>query len=219
MYSFDEDDLKEAALKADEYYLNSLPSDKDIIHRFSHRFEKKMKKIIKQSKKEKSVKHIPLQRRVAILIISILILLASSLSVSAVRKAVFEFITKTYEKYTEIIFDDSKIITDHEFVAFRPSYIPDGFKVNMEDLDGSVYLEYVKDNDYIIYEQKKKKDVSSHINTEGIEIDDTILNGQAAKYYSNHGVQNLIWHDDSYMYSVSSSLSKEKVYQIAESVQ
>ena len=219
-YSFDDDKLKEAAWKANEYYLNSLPRDEDITHQFSRRFEKRMKKLIKQSKKkEVFVKPFRLRKRITILIASILILLASSMSVSAVRIAVFEFISNVYEKYTEIIFDSSGSIPNDEFVVFKPAYIPDGFMISLEDLDGSVYLEYVKSSDYILYEQKRLEDVSIHINTEEIEVEDTEFNRHPAKYYSNQGVQNLFWYDDFYMYSISSTLSKDKVYQIAESVQ
>jgi len=219
-YSFDDDKLKEAVKKADEYYINSLPRNEDIEYQFSDKFQKRMKKLIKQSKKkETSVRTVFLPKRIAVLIISIFILLASSMSVSAVRRGVFEFIFYVYEKYTEIIFDHSKPITKGEFTPFTPSYIPEGFTIDLEDLDGSVYLEYIKNDDYIIYEQKYKEDVASHINTEGVEVEKTEVNGQPAIYYSNYGVQNLIWHDELYMYSISSTLNKEEVFRIAMSIQ
>ena len=219
-YSFDDDKLKEAVKKVDEYYINSLPRNEDILYQFTNKFQRRMRKIVKQSKKkENSVRTIFLHKRIAVFIISIFILLASSMNVSAVRRAVFEFISYVYEKYTEIIFDNSKPITKGEFTPFKPSYIPEGFKISLEDLDGSVYLEYIKSEDYILYEQKNKEDVSSHINTEGIEMENTEVNGHPAKYYSNYGVQNLIWHDELYMYSISSTLDKEEVFRIAMSIQ
>jgi len=69
------------------------------------------------------------------------------MSVSAVRRGIFEFISYVYEKYTEIIFDNSKLITKGEFTPFTPSYIPEGFTIDLEDLDGSVYLEYIKSDE------------------------------------------------------------------------
>lgn len=50
-YSFKDNVLKSAVIKADIYYLNSLPKDKDIDYQFSHRFEKMMKKLIRQVNK------------------------------------------------------------------------------------------------------------------------------------------------------------------------
>ncbi len=219
-YSFDDDKLKEAVKKVDEYYINSLPSNEDIEYQFSNKFQKRMKKLVKQSKKKEIyVGTMFLHKRIAVFIISIFILIASSMNVSAVRRAVFEFISYVYEKYTEIIFDKSGPITKGEFTPFTPSYIPEGFTISLEDLDGSVYLEYIKSDDYIIYEQKNKEDVTSHINTEGIEMEDTEVNGLPAAYYSNSGVQNLIWYDELYMYSISSTLDKEEVFRIAMSIQ
>lgn len=220
-YNFNDDQLKEALLKADEFYLNSLPKDEDITYQFSRRFERNMKKLIRQSKKKKgSIKPFQLRKQVAILVASIIILFASSMSVSAVRKAVFDFVSNVYEKYTEIFFNNSEPIPKDEFVVFKPTYIPDGFAIDLEELDleNSVYLKYVKDDDYIIYEQQRQEEVSIHINTEGIEVEETEFNGYPAKYYSNQGVQNLIWYDDIYMYFVSSTLSRDKVYHIAQSV-
>ena len=52
-YSFDDDKLKEAVKKVDEYYINSLPRNEDIEYQFSDKFQKRMKKLIKQSKKKK----------------------------------------------------------------------------------------------------------------------------------------------------------------------
>ena len=219
-YSFDDDKLKEAVKKVDEYYINSLPKNDDIEYQFSKRFQRRMKKLVKQSmKKENSVRRTFVNKRIAVVFISIFILLASSMNVSAVRRAVFEFISYVYEKYTEIIYENSKPITKGEFTPFTPSYIPEGFTISLEDLDGSVYLEYIKNDDYIIYEQKNKEDVTSHINTEGIKVEDTEINGNPAIYYSNYGVQNLIWHDELYMYSISSTLNKEEVFRIAMTIQ
>lgn len=101
---------------------------------------------------------------------------------------------------------------------YKPSYIPDGFKLTTESYDGIIYLEYIKDSDYVLYEQNNLNNVSLRINTEDVVLEDTEFKGMPAKYYSNQGVQNLIWYDDYYMYSISSTLSRDEVYKIAESV-
>jgi hypothetical protein len=57
-----------------------------------------------------------------------------------------------------------------------------------------------------------------HINTEGIEVERFEFKGLPAMYYSNQGVQNLLWYDETYMYMVSSTLDKDAVFEIAGSV-
>ncbi|MFL0195862.1 DUF4367 domain-containing protein [Clostridium sp. WILCCON 0269] len=113
------------------------------------------------------------------------------------HETVFEFISNIYEKYTKIFFDSSNASLNDEFTAFKPAYIPNDFTISTEDLDGSVYLEYLSGSDFVIYQQQKLDKVALHINTEGIKVKETLLNGYPAKYFSNQGIQNLIWYDNS----------------------
>jgi len=58
------------------------------------------------------------------LIAAIIILLASAMSVPAVRAAVIEFITEVYEKFAHIFFDESRSPQDvvDEFTEYEPDY-------------------------------------------------------------------------------------------------
>ncbi|MPN55722.1 hypothetical protein SDC9_203406 [bioreactor metagenome] len=53
-----------------------------------------------------------------------------------------------------------------------------------EDLDGIVLLVYDKGTDNISYEQIRIRDVSAHINTEGVKLEELEFQGFPAKYYS-----------------------------------
>ncbi len=155
---------------------------------------------------------------------AIVILLATAMSVSAVRAAVFEFITEAYEKFTHIFFEESPPSQESadELSIRRPSFIPEGFELVSEKMAGPVLLVYEKGSDYISYSQQRLEDVSININTEGVKLEELEFKGLPAKYYSNQGVQNLLWHDDKYMYmvsSVSSTLDRDIVFKIAESVE
>lgn len=219
-YSFDDDMLKKAFIIADKKYVDSLPEDQDINYQFSKRFENRMKNIIKQVNKYGSLrKRMSWYKKTVAIAASILIVFASSMNVSAVRRAVFEFISVIYEKYTEIFFTSPDTVYTGDFKVSLPSYIPEGYEEVTKDTDGFVYLEYTKGEDYILYEQNNLADVSVHINTENIVLEDTEFKGLPAKYYSNQGIQNLIWYDDRYMYSISTTLDREELYRIADSVQ
>lgn len=221
-YNFSDNELREALLSVNEYYLNNLPKDKDISHKFSYKFKKRMKKLIKQSKKKEAItRAFNFQKRIAIAMAIIFIMPAVIINASTLQKVVFKFVINVYEKYTEMFFDknnSSQPITDEKFTVLKPTYIPEGFLIHIEDVDGSVYLEYLKENDYIIYEQKRYKDLSMHLNTEGIIVEDVEVNGHSGIYFSNMDVQFISWYDDIYVYSVTSSLGKEDIYSIALSV-
>jgi hypothetical protein len=216
-YKFSDFDLKQALVRADQYYIEALPKETDIEHKFASRFVYKMNKLINRSKKTKIVTKLKWHKRAAVIFITLAILMASAMSVSAVRKVVFEFISHVYETYTEIFFE-SQSVPNETFVPVMPSYIPAGFILKEENMEDYIYSEYVKGSEYILYEQERLDQVSLRINTEGIRMEDRDFNGLSAKYYSNQGVQNIIWYDDTYMYSISSTLNEEEIFKIARSV-
>jgi hypothetical protein len=222
-YSFSEEMLRDAVIKADLLEINALPEN-IIEHKFSRRFERKMKHLISRNRITEPIvigRPVYLRRRLIAVLIAIILLLASVMSVSAIREKVFELIIEVYEKYTQLFFEKSQSTntSSEHFSIYVPTYIPDGFSLVYEDMDGTVLLEYEKGNEYISYRQVCPDEVSMHINTEGIELEDFIFNDLPAKYYSNEGVQNLIWYDNSYMYRVSSTLDKTTVLRIAESIE
>jgi hypothetical protein len=220
--SFTEDMLKEAVIQADIYEIETLPTDDEIEYEFSNEFKRKMKKLIRKSKTRSPVGAMAfLRRRAVAFVAAIIILFASAMSVSAVRAAVFEFITEVYEKFTHIFFNESRSSQDAAdgFAIYEPAYIPEGFKLVNKNTDGLVLLEYEKENDFISYSQQCLENVSININTEGVKLEELEFKGLPAKYYSNQGVQNLLWYDDKYMYMVSSTLDRDIVFKIAESVE
>ncbi|MEM1891888.1 MAG: DUF4367 domain-containing protein [Nitrososphaerota archaeon] len=221
-YSFTEDGLKSAVIKADRYEMEALPADNEIYYEFSDDFEKKMQKLIHRSKKGYTARGwVAWRRRAVALIAAIIILFASAMSVPAVRASVIEFITEVYEKFTHIFFDESRSPRDasDEFTIYEPAYIPEGFELVNKITNGLVLMEYEKENDFLSYGQQRLENVSMHINTEGVELEELEFKGFPAKYYFNRGVHNLLWHDNEYMYMVSSTLDRDIVFKIAESVE
>ena len=220
--NFTDDMLKKAVIKADIYEIETLPADDEIEYEFSNEFKRKIKKLIRQNKTRSQVEAMAfLRMRVVVFVAAIIILLVSAMSVSAVRAAVFEFITEVNEKFTHIFFNESRSSQDAAdgFAIYEPAYIPEGFKLVNKNTDGLVLLEYEKENDFISYSQQCLENVSSNINTEGVRLEELEFKGLPAKYYSNQGVQNLLWYDDKYIYVVSSTLDRDIVFKIAESVE
>ena len=217
-----DDMLRTSLIRADALEIEAISSDKIKEHKFSKGFERKMSKLIGESKGTRSTKTgSPVRRRVIAVVTAILILFAATMSVSAVRNVIFEFISDVYEKYTHIYFKgeiDKGLILEN-FVVYRPTYEVEGFELVTEIIDYPVLLEYVKGVDSIVYSQHLLQYISSHINTEGVELEDLEFRGLPAKYYSNLGIQNLLWYDDNYLYRVSSTLDTDTVFRIAESVE
>jgi len=217
-----DDMLREAVIRADIRELKALPEEHEIKHEFSKRFERRMRKLVRRSKTGSPAGGaVFLRRRAVALAAAIVILLATAMSVSAVRAAVFEFITEVYEKFTHMFFEESPPSQESadEFFIRRPSFIPEGFELVNEKTAGPVLLVYEKGSDYISYSQQRLEYVSMDINTEGAVLEGLEFKGLPAKYYSNRGVQNLLWYDDEHLYMVSSTLDRNTVFRIAGSVE
>lgn len=220
--SYSEESLKVAVIAADRLFVDTLPSDDEIDHEFSKHFTRHMNKLIHtySSGKANIKSHIGGKRLIAILA-AVIMAFSMALSVSAVRETIYKFVSQVYQKYTQIFFSQTSSSSQTEsliFEAYIPSYIPDGFQLVHQEKNDMIMLEYVKGKDFISYDQEPLENVSARINTEGVKIENTKLNGMPAQYYSNKGIQNLIWYDSHYMYTVSSTLDRKTVFRIAESV-
>jgi hypothetical protein len=109
-----------------------------------------------------------------------------------VRTSVFEFVTKAYEKFTHILFSESRSSQDKTdgFNIYEPTYIPEGFRLVSKSTGNLVLLEYENENDFISYSQQYLENISIVTNTKGVELEELEFKGFPARYYSNKGVQN-----------------------------
>lgn len=212
--------LKDAVLLADKYYIDSLPSDSQISHEFSKEFLNKMQILVQQSKELNVKKSQGWRKRLVVGIAVILMFLSTTaMAVPPIREKIFEFVGDVYKQFTHIYFNSSE--NNSDIIDFRPSmpsYIPDGFSIVIEDFDRIVFLLYENGVDSISYKQILIKEASIQINTEDVTLEELEFSGLPARYYSNQGKQNLLWYDDEYLFMVSSTLERDTIFRIAESV-
>lgn len=212
------EEIKERMLEFDS--TNIIPSNQ-----LSPKLERKMRKVIKQYERPKVLRQIIIaSKRVASFVIILSALLFTTiLSVEALRTQFIEFVITTYEKYSNIFFsrddtgDTSKQSTN-AFECYTPTYIPKDFRLIHEEYSDFIILEYENSsNDFISFIQSDKSGFNGNINTEGVELENIIINGNTGFFYSNQCVQNLIWYDDLYYFHISSTLDKKEIEKIAKS--
>ncbi len=161
-----------------------------------------------------------IRRRAVAIVAAILILIGCAMSISPVRAAIIEFFIRVYEEFTHIFINEihSYEDEDHEFTIYVPTHIPEDFILVQRKTDRYVLLVYEKETDYITYSQQVVEHVSIGFNTEGVQSEEVEIKGLPARFYSNQGIQSLIWYDDLYIYTVLSSLDRDTVFKIANSV-
>ena len=220
-----DDILKRALIEAAENEFGDIPSDDEItqIHEFSDAFKSRIKKLQKRTtRKYIYIFNVPF-RRMAVIAACIIIISTASLSIEAVRGPVIRYFVIVYEKFSSIFFvnDDNnelELPTALE-ILYSPTDIPDGYSLVEEiNISHLRVLIYSNANGDEIEFQQHIISVDVIIDTEGIETEDIFINEHNGIFYSNKGLNNIVWHDNHYGYLVTGKIEKDLLQRFAESL-
>ena len=210
-------------------YCKTLPSNEELGYiTFTKDFEERMKKLIERERKFYYYWTNTVGKRVAMIIISIIISLTTfTFSVKALREPFVNFIVETFEKFSNVIFvsdkseKDNTIENDFKLVVIEPSYIPDGYEKELNFGDEVVYqARYV--NTYrtssIMYMKSINDGSILQANTENVSYENIVINQYAGIYYSNKGTNTIVFSTEEYLFTVEGTVDKEQIFKIAESI-
>ncbi len=207
---------------AEHRLIELLPSEQELRHMFSIRFEHKMKKVIRQYRRSPFVNTMVLAgRRIAvILLIAILISFTTVVSVEAYRNRFFNIVKNIYKELTSITFEADEEPADIKFESIQPQYIPEGFtEKETEKTYSSEFTIYrnAMETD-IIYEQTYITNNQIIVDTEDTEIEHITVNGIEVEYFYNKGFYQFMWYKDHYAFSLISSMKKDELIKMIESI-
>lgn len=140
-----EEMLYEHVRKAEELWLNSLPSEDEIPeHKFSNKFERKMKKLIREQQRAPWLnKFILASKRVAVVALAILTVSFSCLMcVEAYREKFLKIITEVFEDFTQFSFSSSWNATP-ELGEIEFDYLPEGMSEVDREYDSETYSQSI----------------------------------------------------------------------------
>ncbi|MDE6502086.1 MAG: DUF4367 domain-containing protein [Ruminococcus sp.] len=191
-------------------------------HKFSPKFERKMKKLINRRNKPYYKIINTSGKRVACVAVTVLIVSSVTiLNVDALRNMFSDFFVNTYEKSSKVqpVEDDSAPITLEEI--YEITYNISDFEIDyFEENKYSRDIVYVKDDIAIYFTQYTKEMYHPSINTEDAEILTMDINGHEAIYFvDNNNYYNLIWDNGDYIISLGSNIGKNTLIDMAKSVQ
>ncbi|HHV50344.1 MAG TPA: DUF4367 domain-containing protein [Clostridiales bacterium] len=220
--SFDEK-LKRALYVSLDNKLENLPTfnELDNIHDFSPKFKKKINKLIRIHNKPYYRIINTAGKRVALFIITIIIsLMATVLSVEALRNGFYNFIMEIYEKFAVVFVDKnapSQINAIEE--TYYPEYIPEGFSLATSHQNIAAVTQIYKGpgNGLIIYEQFTINAEFS-VDIENDKYTEIEVNGFSGYHFYEKEINNMIWQDGKYVYILKSTLGKDEMIKIAESL-
>ena len=193
-------------------------------HEFSPKFEKRMQKLIRRRKKPYFKMINTVGKRVAVFAVTFLIIsMTTVMSVKALREPFLDFIMSIFTTHSTVS-TVSETDKDYPVVIngkYSITYDLSGFDIVYSHEDSvSIRLDYKHNDILIMFSQIVVSEYQSNINTEGVEVEHIDINGQdAIGFEDNNGYYSLIWNNGEYIIDLSSSIGKDALIEIAESVQ
>ena len=223
--------LYENAEKACILYLDELSSECDAApeHIFSNRFNRHMRKMIRQQRRSPQMqKFVKFCSRAAIVVIIILAgLLITTLSVEAYRAKFINFfrkITGQSDDYSYSVGTDK--LVDVDLPKTIIGYIPEGFEKAEEDLS------FIEHNYYVLYENTADVFFSIELSkvdnntVGGISLDnehfksvEIMIHGEPGVLYSSESLNELLWTNYNIFCIVSGDIPSDEIIKIAEAIE
>lgn len=217
--------LQKALMLEIEENMYNIPDEYYSPHKFSKRFERRMKRLQRYANRPPVFNVIyTVAKRVAIIFLAVAIAsFTTIMSVEALRIKFLKFVEQKFKEYSAIFYEPdypTESLNHGTFVAYVPSYIPTGFELIHSAFVNGVTLQYENSTeDFITYRQRWIDEVNMQINTEGTELIEIVVDQRNVKYYENNGIFTVFWDDDEYFYYISTNIDRKTAIKVAENVE
>lgn len=198
-------------------YMNSTELLYDF--RFSKKFERKMKRLIKRREKPYFKLICTRGRRIAWSVAALIMLVATSLRVEAVREAVHDFFMYIFKGHTAVSVNRT---IDHYPLTIEDEYeisdLPAGFEqVAYYADETSVFISYENGEKYIFFQQMVYSDFVSIFDNAHSELEYyTDNSGQEYLIHDTGTDYCITFNDGKYIIKITSNLDKNEVVKLCK---
>ena len=207
--------------KAENEILNLIPDEHEIEHKFSWKFKRKMKIIIKEQARTPETKALIMQIKkiAAIFIITISIVFSGIMSVEAYRIMFFNMIKEVWSELTSIVFwsDNSTNVYDLEPVS--PLYIPNGYEILEQSKNEykNVIIYSDRDRNEIVYTQQAITQSEHIFDSEDTQTEVINMNNIQVNILTKNSVTQVYWTDEKSIFFISGK-DKNEIIKMVESI-
>lgn len=208
---------------AERILLAALPADEDLNHKFSRRFERKMKALIKNVGRTPAERKFYSGMRIAFVAIAITILIAfgSAMSVKASRHCIIEFLIEVFTDKTEYSVKDKRP-EGVEVIPVEPDYVPEGYEVTWRVNNRCEHFIWYENSlgDRVRYNQTIAGMVGRFWDTEVSVTGEEQIGNRKVRMVEVDGMLAVYWEDEKYVYSVYGvgNVDTDELLKIAKSV-
>ena len=220
--------LYASAPKARDFWLSSAFSDDIPKHHFSHRFNRTMKRLIKEQRRSPRLNHVihMMRRTAAILLVVATISFSCVMTVDAYREKFIEIVTHVFHELTDYHFSkestsSTPIKTDLGVISL--GFMPDGMDRTDEYGDGTFYSVSYETEEGIYFDLTctlitENQDAHKIVDTENAVVQEYSINGEEATIISKGENNTILWTHRNILFQLYGNLPLDIEKQIAENV-
>ena len=216
--------LKEAFLHVyTEEYDSYAATSSDIV--FSKEFEKKSQKLINHLDSCWTYMSKRSKRFLTVLIAAIL-LFTSTMSVTAFRKSILDFVTNVYEAFTEIFFEEKQNMDDENYngieTQYHLTYVPPKFREDsFLSTPDMIYQEFMSTNGKYLTFQQSPITLKTISDTELISFKEITLLNKNIYVSRDETGEMFVWNDNLYFYvlNINSKLPIDEIQKIISGIE
>ena len=207
---------------AERYLLEALPPDEELDHKFSRRFERKMKALIKYERRTPWERKFYPRMKIAFVTIAVILLVVfgSAMSVKAYRSRIIEFFIEVFtDKTSYSVQEDSP--EGVAVVPVEPDYVPEGYEVDCDELRG----DFLREIGYQDAEQNnlrihiaKTDHYGANVDNETAERKEVLVNDKQAYIFSDGDVNFIVWQMGDCTIDVVGIVSEDELVSVANKI-
>ena len=209
--------LELALVAIRDHELMQLPAESELqeVLSLSQAFERRMEKLWRSTGSKTTRR-----KTKQILLIAILAaMMASIMSVQAIREPVVNFLMDIYDRCTDIIFQISANEAVEEIDFYVPAPPAGYVETGREELQTQVKVEYAnRSGGYMRYTQYDLEGLSLSVDTENADVRVEEIRGISVFTYSKNGLNSIVWSDGNFGYKVNATCSFPELMEIVEDV-
>lgn len=178
-----------------------IPRNEDEIDlAFSPKFEAKMEKLIAKEKNSFWRITNTRRKRLAVILVVIMVLFTTACSIDAIRESIVNFIMEVTDAFYDFIYNGEVIETISYEYQLVP--VPDGFvEVTVERTDSTVIRTYIDGSgNQIVLSQNISADTTVAVDSEKGTITTVTVNDVEAVIYEYDNFAQAVWASDSYVF-------------------
>ena len=207
--------------KAENEILNLIPDEHEIEHKFSWKFKRKMKIIIKEQARTPKTKVLIMQIKkiAAIFIITISIVFSGIISVEAYSIRFFNMIKEVWAELTSIVFWSNSNTNIYDFVPVSPLYISNGYEIveQWQNEYKNVIIYSDRDRNEIVYTQQAITQSEHIFDSEDTETEVINMNNIQVNILIKNSFTQVYWTDEKSIFFISGK-DKNEIIKMVESI-